>query len=80
MHKSFGFVDPPEVIGLFHDLLPGEFRKRLEYPAPPPMLSGSETEKGYLALTHYLLKVRRTKHIQVPSRVIGHLRFHEDLA
>ena len=53
-------TDPPEVIGLFNDLLPGEFRKRLEYPAPPPVLSGSEIEKGYLALTQYLLKKRNT--------------------
>jgi hypothetical protein len=57
------FPDPPEVIGLFHDLLPGDFRKRLEYPAPPPTLTGSEMEKGYLALTQYLLKVRRTEYV-----------------
>lgn len=58
--KLFGDLetDPPEVIGLFQDLLPADFRKRLEYPAPPPSLSGSEMEKGYLALTQYLLKKR----------------------
>ena len=54
----FFHLDPPEVIGLFQDLLPADFRKRLEYPVPPPPLSGSEMEKGYLALTEYLLKVR----------------------
>jgi hypothetical protein len=60
------------VIGLFHDLLPGEFRKRLAYPAPPPMLSGSEMEKGYLALTQYLLKVREKKYTYTILLAINH--------
>lgn len=60
--KLFGDLetDPPEVIGLFQDLLPVDFRKRLEYPVPPPTLSGSESEKGCLALTEYLLKKRNS--------------------
>ncbi|XP_028393424.1 vam6/Vps39-like protein [Dendronephthya gigantea] len=51
-------TEPPEVIGLFQDLLPADFRKRMDYPSTPPVLSGSEMEKGYLALTQYLVKER----------------------
>ena len=56
-------IDPPEVIGLFQELLPADFRKRLEYPSPPPTLSGSEMEKGYAALIQYLLKVISIMHV-----------------
>ena len=53
------FLDPAHVIGLFPDLLPAEFRKQLEYPAPPPQLSPSEIEKGCLALVEYLTQASR---------------------
>lgn len=32
----------------------------MDYPSSPPVLSGSEMEKGYLALTQYLVKVGRS--------------------
>ncbi|PFX22208.1 Vam6/Vps39-like protein [Stylophora pistillata] len=51
-------TDPAQVIGLFPDLLPSEFRKLLEYPAPPPQLTPGELEKGCLALVEYLTQKR----------------------
>ena len=54
----FCFSDPTQVIGLFPDLLPSEFRKQLEYPALPPGLSPSEVEKGCVALVEYLTQVK----------------------
>lgn len=51
-------TDPTHVIGLFPNLLPDEFRKKLEYPTPPPLLTPSETEKGCLALVEYLTQKR----------------------
>ena len=51
------FADPTQVIGLFPELLPSEFRKQLEYPAPPPQLTAGELEKGCLALVEYLTQV-----------------------
>lgn len=51
-------TDPTHVIGLFPDLLPSEFRKQLEYPAPPPPLTPGELEKGCLALVEYLTQKR----------------------
>ena len=57
-YHNDGFVsDPTQVIGLFPDLLPSEFRKQLEYPAPPPPLTAGELEKGCLALVEYLTQV-----------------------
>ena len=50
-------TDPTQVIGLFPDLLPIDFRKQLEYPAPPPNLLPGEFEKGCLALVEYLTQV-----------------------
>lgn len=50
-------ADPTQVIGLFPELLPSEFRKQLEYPAPPPQLTAGELEKGCLALVEYLTQV-----------------------
>ena len=50
-------ADPTQVIGLFPELLPSEFRKQLEYPAPPPPLTPGELEKGCLALVEYLTQV-----------------------
>ncbi|XP_070577538.1 vam6/Vps39-like protein [Ptychodera flava] len=51
-------TDPAQVIGLFPDLLPQEFRNQLEYPQQPPALSGAELEKGLLALIEYLTQKR----------------------
>lgn len=51
-------TDPAQVIGLFPDLLPSEFRKLLEYPAPPPQLTPGELEKGCVALVEYLTQKR----------------------
>ncbi|XP_027043416.1 vam6/Vps39-like protein [Pocillopora damicornis] len=51
-------TDPAQVIGLFPDLLPSEFRKLLEYPAPPPQLTPGELEKGCVALVEYLTRKR----------------------
>lgn len=51
-------TDPAQVIGLFPDLLPNEFRKLLEYPAPPPQLTPGELEKGCVALVEYLTQKR----------------------
>lgn len=52
-------ADPAQVIGLFPELLPSEFRKQLEYPAPPPQLTPGELEKGCVALVEYLTQVRQ---------------------
>ncbi|KAL9957718.1 hypothetical protein ACROYT_G034654 [Oculina patagonica] len=51
-------TDPTQVIGLFPELLPSEFRKQLEYPAPPPQLTAGELEKGCVALVEYLTQKR----------------------
>lgn len=51
-------TDPTQVIGLFPELLPSEFRKQLEYPTPPPPLTPGELEKGCLALVEYLTQKR----------------------
>ena len=42
------------MIGLYPNLLPVEFRKRLDYPEKLPELEGGDLEKGLLALTDYL--------------------------
>ena len=59
-HHDCVVTDPTHVIGLFPDLLPSEFRKQLEYPAPPPPLTAGELEKGCLALVEYLTQVSKT--------------------
>ncbi|XP_006825770.1 vam6/Vps39-like protein [Saccoglossus kowalevskii] len=51
-------TDPAQVIGLFPDLLPQDYRNQLEYPSKPPELSGSELEKGLLGLIEYLTHKR----------------------
>ncbi|XP_078593471.1 vam6/Vps39-like protein isoform X1 [Branchiostoma floridae x Branchiostoma japonicum] len=51
-------TDPAQVIGLYPDLLPHDFRAQLAYPSSPPDLSGSELEKGLLALIDYLTQKR----------------------
>ncbi|XP_060583141.1 vam6/Vps39-like protein [Ruditapes philippinarum] len=52
-------TDPSHVIGLYPNLLPAEFKKKLEYPEPLPVLEGSDLEKGLLALTDYLNDKKR---------------------
>ncbi|XP_065183462.1 LOW QUALITY PROTEIN: vam6/Vps39-like protein [Sycon ciliatum] len=47
-------TDVKYVIGLFPGLLPNEFRKTLKYPAAPPVLVGSELDKGLGFLADYL--------------------------
>uniref|UniRef100_A0A668S1C1 CNH domain-containing protein n=1 Tax=Oreochromis aureus TaxID=47969 RepID=A0A668S1C1_OREAU len=51
-------TDPTHVIGLYPDLLPGDYRKQLHYPNPLPALSGAELEKAHLALIDYLTQKR----------------------
>lgn len=63
-------ADPTQVIGLFPELLPSEFRKQLEYPAPPPQLTAGELEKGCLALVEYLTQVTQI-HLAVCVTVRG---------
>ncbi|XP_053393314.1 vam6/Vps39-like protein [Mercenaria mercenaria] len=52
-------TDPSHVIGLYPNLLPAEFKKKLEYPEALPNLEGSDLEKGLLALTDYLNDKKR---------------------
>ncbi|XP_023931071.1 vam6/Vps39-like protein [Lingula anatina] len=51
-------TDPANVIGLYPNLLPSEFRNKLSYPDKTPDLSGGELEKGILALIEYLTQRR----------------------
>lgn len=51
------FSDPSQVIGLFPNLLPQEFRNQLCYPEKLPDLEGGELEKGMLVLIEYLTQV-----------------------
>jgi hypothetical protein len=46
------------VIGLYPNLLPQEYRNRLEYPERVPELEGHEVEHGLLALIEYLTQKR----------------------
>ncbi|XP_072024948.1 vam6/Vps39-like protein [Amphiura filiformis] len=52
-------TDPSQVIGLFPDLLPKEYRNMLEYPSAVTELSGAELEKGLTALIEYLTQKRQ---------------------
>ncbi len=52
-------TDPSQVIGLFPDLLPEDFRNKLEYPSKAPQLVGADLETGLFCLIDYLLEVRR---------------------
>lgn len=52
-------TDPSQVIGLYPDLLPKDFRDRLEYPDRPPELTGSELERAQLSLIEYLTQKRK---------------------
>ena len=51
------FADPSYVIGLFPDLLPVEFRKKVEYPEAVPILQGRDLDLAVLALIKYLTEV-----------------------
>lgn len=51
-------TDPSHVIGLYPNLLPQEYRSRLEYPEKVPDLEGHEVESGLLALIEYLTQKR----------------------
>ncbi|KAG1658440.1 Vam6/Vps39-like protein [Nymphon striatum] len=53
-------TDPSHVIGLFPDLLPQDYRSKLEYPDTLPELKGIELENGLLALVEYLIEVRHS--------------------
>lgn len=50
-------TDPAQVIGLYPELLPIDFKKHLVYPSSTPSLHGSVLEKGILSLIKYLTEV-----------------------
>lgn len=52
-------TDPSYVIGLYPDLLPEDFRARLNYPTRLPNFEGALLEQGLMVLIDYLLEVRR---------------------
>ncbi|KAK3093225.1 hypothetical protein FSP39_012933 [Pinctada imbricata] len=52
-------TDPSHVIGLYPNLLPQEYRNKLEYPEKPPDLEGGDLEKALLALQDYLTQKRK---------------------
>lgn len=51
-------TDPSHVIGLYPNLLPQDYRSRLEYPERVPELEGQDMERGLLALIEYLTQKR----------------------
>jgi len=51
------FPDPSHVVGLFPNLLPGDYRSQLEYPDRIPDLDGTELERGLTCLIDYLTQV-----------------------
>ncbi|KAK6183438.1 hypothetical protein SNE40_010920 [Patella caerulea] len=51
-------TDPSNVIGLYPNLLPQEYRNQLEYPDKLPDLEGGDLEKGLLALIDFLMQKR----------------------
>lgn len=51
-------IDPSVVIGLYPDLLPEEFRSKLEYPATVPELKGDHLDNAIGELSKYLIEVR----------------------
>ncbi|XP_076463553.1 vam6/Vps39-like protein [Babylonia areolata] len=65
-------TDPSNVIGLYPNLLPQDYRKRLEYPEPVPDLEGQDMERGLLALIEYLTQKRKdvSKEEEVVSTAI----------
>jgi tetratricopeptide (TPR) repeat protein len=55
-------VDPSIIIGLYPELLPEEFRSRLDYPSPVPILSGNELDEAITILVQYLVETRHQLH------------------
>lgn len=55
-------VDPSIIIGLYPDLLPEEFRSRIDYPSAVPPLSGSELDEAITVLVQYLVETRHRLH------------------
>ncbi len=53
-------IDPLQVIGLYHTLLPRELRVRFQYPIEIPELQGAAADNAYKALINYLTQVRPT--------------------
>lgn len=51
-------IDPSVVIGLFPDLLPDEFRSKLEYPYELPELKGDNLDNAIAELSQYLIEIR----------------------
>ncbi|KAK4324087.1 hypothetical protein Pmani_005270 [Petrolisthes manimaculis] len=51
-------TDLPYVIGLYPDMVPEECRNQLQYPYPPPALSGADLEVALQALVHFLHEMR----------------------
>ena len=51
-------IDPSVVIGLFPDLLPEEFRSKLEYPERLPELKGDNLDNAIAELAQYLIEIR----------------------
>ncbi|CAK8694992.1 unnamed protein product [Clavelina lepadiformis] len=51
-------TDPSQVIGLYPDLLPGDYRQNLKYPSAIPAMAGPELEKAMLSLIEYLTQKR----------------------
>ncbi|XP_071515409.1 vam6/Vps39-like protein [Panulirus ornatus] len=51
-------TDLPFVIGMFPDMVPEEYRSRLRYPYPIPVLSGTDLEQALQSLVHFLLQIR----------------------
>ncbi|XP_059173340.1 vam6/Vps39-like protein [Physella acuta] len=51
-------TDPSHVIGLYPNLLPEDYRKKLEYPEKVPEVTGGEYEKGIMSLIEYLTQKR----------------------
>ncbi len=57
------------MIGLFPDLLPVEFRKKVEYPEAVPVLQGRDLDLAVLALIKYLTEVVKIFNIYYLQRV-----------
>lgn len=51
-------TDPSHVIGLYPNLLPEDYRKKLEYPEKIPAVPGLNDKKGLMPLIEYLTQKR----------------------
>lgn len=51
------FIDILFVIGLFHELIPKDFRERLEYPHDIPILESGQLKEAMKQLIHFLRMV-----------------------